>query len=1339
MKSTKIILFGIILGFICFLSMLGTARTAQASTDNLNFNDAYSSVIGGSYSITSSGNVNGFPSTIQGINNNVYPGFTSSISAWTYTSSNVQTSSNSWSFGSSNSSGTLTLTSQSTSASVPSGSSMDYTLIIEGVANSQNQISGPSNTGLVTVTVSCQNGNVSTLPVPPTTQLSGVGVVETSLNLGDLTGTCGNNTNATFTYNFYDQAAQASSFPNPPSNTSAASTCSYTSGTYKYTRTISNNGPVSFAVTQGQTANYGAQLTTTSVYDEEYSMAIPNCPTGGTCTYTDPMGVIGSGPYTLWGMGPGGNPPSNTASQNTSLAVNTSSITPGQYTINASPTFGQYTNTAKGATQFGTGVEQYNIGPACTATYIFNLTVYPPSPPPVYNSAPSVTLSASPTVVNSGSATTLSWAISNANSCVASTNMPAGNYSSGQNGSASSGSITTAQTYSITCTNAANLSTTASVQVNVSTLPSANLTITVPGGTPSSDVTVAPGTVGTYNWSSSNANTGSGNYVSAWGNGSMPFNGTSGSTTGTAQASQAGYSFKVNYVVTNTSSGLMATSTVTVNVMKAALTVNGASSATLTPGSTLTYNWSSAFADTYVATSTVNPSTCPNSDMTALETPSGSAGPYTAQLSEAGCTYTITYIAKNTPSNVQVQSSVVINVVSNGVCGIANNGNYSATPSPTTILCSAGNPTAVTLNKSTWKYGWTCNPAGGASSASCTATASPVISAPSVETFTATYGDTAASGQLITIQNTGSGALNLSYTIVGNAHYCTFTFYSPTTSPPSENVTPGAFTGGKVTVSLPNDTYDVYVGSNRTCFIQWNDPNALNNPQQTEIIYNVSVNNVGCGVGATECGDPGVVTAAQSSCGSSAVTVNWQVTDPGANGVNIYRQTNGSGAFSEIANNYAFSGGSYTDNATSYGNTYTYQVQAVYDEGQSDQSIGQTVQSNTTSDAVCNGNPSSVTAQPASCPSTSMNISWTAGTGATSYEIYRATHGGAANLITTVGNVTSWSDPTVAPGTYYDYWVQSVGGNGTEVAASSNSGSGVTPSVCAPNTPGSVTSSNSGTCGQISVSWTAPTSGPSPTNYVVLWNNTNNSASAQTLTTTGPNTFSYTDTAPGDPNNNYYWVEALNGSYASAALASSQNPLAIVSCQANMASSDKDITGATTNGSFQDYSAGESTCLNQDGPPATTVFRLGDTINFEVNLCNNSSTSKAPATNVTVDDTMLNLARYDSTQPILSSAAWNSMLNGSPINPASASGTEPNLTLQFNIPGNIPQGTYIPLTLQAKISIPSGSGGSTGKFQNIAVINYNKDATHTDSVTAMTKLILFTIGNQPPSILEIAP
>ncbi len=82
--------------------------------------------------------------------------------------------------------------------------------------------------------------------------------------------------------------------------------------------------------------------------------------------------------------------------------------------------------------------------------------------------APVVTLTASPNPVAYNTASTLTWTISGSpTGCTNTLNMPAGNWSTMNNGTASTGALTVDKTYTLTCTNAGG-STSASVTVTVS-------------------------------------------------------------------------------------------------------------------------------------------------------------------------------------------------------------------------------------------------------------------------------------------------------------------------------------------------------------------------------------------------------------------------------------------------------------------------------------------------------------------------------------------------------------------------------------------------------------------------------------------------------------------------------------------------------------------------------------------------------------------------------------------------------------------------------------------------------------------------------------------------------
>ncbi|MGD0977061.1 MAG: hypothetical protein ABR875_02095 [Minisyncoccia bacterium] len=102
----------------------------------------------------------------------------------------------------------------------------------------------------------------------------------------------------------------------------------------------------------------------------------------------------------------------------------------------------------------------------------------PPSSPPPPSGAVSVSLTADPDTVDYGHSSTLTWVPTNATSCT-STNLPAGNWSTGDSGSVFTGSLTGTTTYYITCTGSdgtANATATVDVRLPSSVL-AANLTI----------------------------------------------------------------------------------------------------------------------------------------------------------------------------------------------------------------------------------------------------------------------------------------------------------------------------------------------------------------------------------------------------------------------------------------------------------------------------------------------------------------------------------------------------------------------------------------------------------------------------------------------------------------------------------------------------------------------------------------------------------------------------------------------------------------------------------------------------------------------------------------------
>lgn len=124
----------------------------------------------------------------------------------------------------------------------------------------------------------------------------------------------------------------------------------------------------------------------------------------------------------------------------------------------------------------------------------------------------------------------------------------------------------------------------------------------------------------------------------------------------------------------------------------------------------------------------------------------------------------------------------------------------------------------------------------------------------------------------------------------------------------------------------------------------------------------------------------------------------------------------------------------YTDSAVSNGASYSYQVSAV-------NSVGEGAKSNTVSlTPVANtvpGAPTGLTASHSGGPkSGKIGLSWQApapngGPAVTNYRIYRGTTAGGETLLTTVGNVLTFTDSGLAQGKTYFYKVAAVNSVGT--------------------------------------------------------------------------------------------------------------------------------------------------------------------------------------------------------------------------------------------------------------------------------------------------------------------
>src|SRR5437762_5394799 len=161
-----------------------------------------------------------------------------------------------------------------------------------------------------------------------------------------------------------------------------------------------------------------------------------------------------------------------------------------------------------------------------------------------------------------------------------------------------------------------------------------------------------------------------------------------------------------------------------------------------------------------------------------------------------------------------------------------------------------------------------------------------------------------------------------------------------------------------------------------------------------------------------------------------------------------------------------------------------------------------------------------------------VTLTWQApasdgGSPITNYKIYRGLAPTTETLLTTVGNVLTYTDSAVTNGVTYYYQVSAVNSPGE--GAKSNEASSTPNAPPPPPTPPSTPTNFVATGGnaQVTLTWQAPASnGGSPiTNYKIY---RGGAPSSETLLTTVGAVTSYTDTAVTNGVTYYYQVSAVN-------------------------------------------------------------------------------------------------------------------------------------------------------------------------------------------------------------------
>jgi fibronectin type 3 domain-containing protein len=253
---------------------------------------------------------------------------------------------------------------------------------------------------------------------------------------------------------------------------------------------------------------------------------------------------------------------------------------------------------------------------------------------------------------------------------------------------------------------------------------------------------------------------------------------------------------------------------------------------------------------------------------------------------------------------------------------------------------------------------------------------------------------------------------------------------------------------------------------------------------------------------------PAVPTGFNAAAANAQVNLTWNASST-ATGYYLKRSTT-SGTETQIS---ALSATTYADNAVTNGTKYFYVVSAYNSYGQSANSA------EASATPVAPPPPAAPTGLTATAGNAQVALSWTASTGATSYNVKRSTVTGGPYTKISSPTATNFTDTGLANGTKYFYVVSAVnaageGANSTEASA--------TPTASA--TPPTAPTGLQATAGnaQVSLTWNASAGA---TSYHVKRSTTSGSAYTQIA---NPTLASYTDTTVTNGTPYYYVVTALN-------------------------------------------------------------------------------------------------------------------------------------------------------------------------------------------------------------------
>ncbi len=253
--------------------------------------------------------------------------------------------------------------------------------------------------------------------------------------------------------------------------------------------------------------------------------------------------------------------------------------------------------------------------------------------------------------------------------------------------------------------------------------------------------------------------------------------------------------------------------------------------------------------------------------------------------------------------------------------------------------------------------------------------------------------------------------------------------------------------------------------------------------------------------------------------GNAVVTLAWTAST-GATGYNVKRATTSGGPYTQIAQLAVATSNGYTDSSVTNGTAYYYVVSALNAAGESANSAQ--ASATPTGPGVPPAVPANLTATPGNAM---VTLAWTASTGATGYNVKRATTSGGPYTQLAAPTSPTYVDSSVTNGTAYYYVVSALNAAG-ESANSAQASATPAATGVPPAAPTNLAATAGDT--QVSLTWSASSGA---TSYNVKRSLISGGPYTQIAASTST---SYTDTALTNGTTYYYVVSAINSAGESA-------------------------------------------------------------------------------------------------------------------------------------------------------------------------------------------------------------